>query len=377
LLADAIRSENNSKPLSFYRVNVGRTACAAGQGEELVSYGQSSSCDRALQRIKQTKWGRGDPLSAQTFRTWRDSLQSHEDTVSKQEESWRIQTSTEEGPVHAASLQIRTSDYHPTELTLEFEDEEELIISEETQPSPIVQIAEEAKEIVIRPEAVHVDKADDVLEVRAWQSLHQIGADSGWEALVLRNSTQVVVAGLVPDKAAKLQIETAVAQANPQVKVEVRTYDAALPSDKQLIPERDLKGGGGGPGQDWLAQQFPNEEDRSAYRNRVSELSRVLLGQTFVYDKLNDRYKALRDCSCRKSLGPILQAHHDRIMSLQNELVLALEPLMGTTPASTPSRPLTYLQAQELDTALRNTVFPRPEGFPTLEDGVEKLRSLL
>ena len=374
LLANAVRGENQSAPLSFYRLEVGGTDCAAGQGEELVFYGSTSSCDRALARVKSTGWGRGNPLSPQTFRAWHDGLHRFTDSVSRRNASWQIQTSTEDGPIQTASLELRTSDYHPTALTLRFDDEEEVTISEETVPSPVVEVAQAVQAMVNsagRNETLDGPGSPaDLLEVKAWQALHRVGADSGWEALVLRDGDQVVVAGLVPDTATKETLEAAVKDSDPRIQAELRTYDTALPSDRELIPERDLKGSPGGsevpPDKDWLAQQFPNEEDRSAYRTRVSELSRLLLGEAFLYDKLDDRYRGLGDCSCKKLLIPILQAHRDRIVTLQRDLAGALEPLWGTAPAPI-SRPITYAQAEALDAALHNTVVSRIEDSPGLK----------
>ncbi|WP_158790836.1 hypothetical protein [Granulicella sp. L60] len=215
----------------------------------------------------------------------------------------------------------------------------------------------------------------DVREVRAWVTLHKVGADSGWEATVIRQPDRVIVGGLVGDATRQKEIESAMAQVDPQIEIELHTTASATASDRSLFPERQLGASAPPLAEDWLEQHFPAPNERSAYSSHVSELSRSLLGQIFLYSKLNSRYQVLHACPCAKDLEPDLSSQRERIASLQQELASILAPVIGDQAVHKPVRPLTYPQVVELDRLVRNTFTAQSESSTTLSEALDGLRS--
>lgn len=357
LLAAAVQHEGQSITPATFRLQAGGRTCAGGkQSNELVSFESSLHCKRALQDVKATNWGYGNPLSAKTYSEWRDNLHRRQDHVTKQAASWEIRTTTNEGRVHTASLEMRSSDYHPTKLTLDFEDSEEVSISETLEPLPLplptatnVAIANPA------PKLLHVDDPADVLEIQAWMILHQLNADSGWEAAVLRNGSYMEVEAVVDSESRKQQFVTAFASHH---EIELRFHSSTDPVDQEALWPDRVRADGDGPGLavQWLQQQFPNTDSRETFVNKTLRLSRQLLGRAFFVSRLQERQKALRHCSLEKDLSELVAIEKLNVLGLQAELASNMEPLIGP-PDHPLSQILSSAQAEQLDTALEELLF--------------------
>lgn len=226
LLSNAMRYEDRTGDAKAFRIQVSGQTCASGQASErMASFDSSVRCGRALQHIHNSQWGHGNPLSARTYATWRKSLHRHQDRVTKQERLWEINTTTDEGTIHTATLELRSSDYHTTKLTLDFADNEEVSISEDTEPLSIP--SETGNDITSKtttPQPQFVDSPGDILEVQAWKVLHQLDADSGWEAVVLRSGPEVRVKASVHDDARREELTKAFA-AYPGVVLDIHPSD--------------------------------------------------------------------------------------------------------------------------------------------------------
>jgi hypothetical protein len=363
-----------------YNLRMGKTNCIGGttiRNSDLVK--NPTPCTILHRTLIDGRWNPERPMAAESFQSWRRSLTDRRDIVTQSEETWNLRTETGSGKLRAASIRIRKSDYEPQEVTLEYIGLEPILIEEAPLPEVPVLVANlEAKNLKLvktSPEAA--PDPSDVREVHAWATLHQVGADSGWEAVVIRQADRVMVGGLVADAARQQEIDSAIAQADPQIEVNLHTYTAALPSDRALFPERKLGASAPPLAEDWLEQHFPAPNERSAYSSHVSELSRSLLGQIFLYSRLIERSQALHNCQCARDLEPILLAQRERIGSLQQELASALAPLTNEMPAQKSGRLLTYREAVELDKLVRNTFTAQSESSMTLSEALDGLRSRL
>lgn len=209
LLSNAMQYEARAGDARAFRVQVSEETCAGGQlSEKMVSFQNSVRCSHVLRQIQKSPWGHGNPLSAKTYVKWRNSLNRHHDQVMKREASYEIRTSPDEDVIREATLELRTTDYHATKLTLNFSDDEEISISENTEPLPALPSAPVADIVTKREPATvpHVDDPNDLLEVQTWMTLHQLNADSGWEAIVFRNGPQVQVKAIVNDEERRQQL---------------------------------------------------------------------------------------------------------------------------------------------------------------------------
>jgi hypothetical protein len=281
---------------------------------------------------------------------WRNGLHRRHDRVTKKEASWSIRTTTDEEPVHTASLELRMSDYHATKLTLDLADNEEVSISENAEVTPATPVAD----IITKKRATepqHIDDPADLLEVQAWTKLHQLKADSGWEGIVIRNGSHVQVEAIVANEERKQQLLNAFAPIR-DIGLEVHLLTDGRGSGK-IIPNR-ARPRGKEPGlAEGLEEQFPESGARTRFSNDALHLSQQIFGQAFFIDKLQQRRLTMRRCSCARDLTDLVAIEKAGLSSLQGSLYRSLEPLIGTAPYTFP-RPLTLIEAEDLDVAIED-----------------------
>ncbi len=380
LLSNAMQHENRVDNARAYRVQVSGQTCTSGQtSQEVISFDNSARCGRALLHIQDTPWGHGNPLSATTYASWHNSVHRRQDRVTKRDKSWEIQTTTDESAIHQATLELRASDYRATKLTLDFADNEEVIISE--QPTLLILPVSSrsditAKNLPPKPELEHVDDPSDVLEVQAWSALHRLDADSGWEAIVLRNISEVRIKAIVRDDARKQELAKVLA-AYPRVVVDVRLITD--PGDvNDVFPDR-LRFSTDAPAlaDEWTRQQFPDADARAEFRNRTLDSSQEILGRAFILDRLVHRQTALAHCSCKKELAALVATEQRSLIALETGLSTALEPLFSA-PNKAPARVLTLAQAQLLDECLHELLWRNPStSAASLDARVQEVHKLL
>jgi hypothetical protein len=377
LLKDAMQSEVHLPPAAAYRIQIGEESCARGaQSDKLVFTAKSDRCKRAMKHLQASKWGYSNPLTAKAYAEWRNSLHQRNDRVTKGERSWEVATSTNEGEVREARLEMRVPDYHPTKLTLDFDDQEEVNISESIEPVSPVEIATAVATIPPKVHSLEVDDPVDLLEANAWSTLYKLGADSGWEGIVVRNGSQVEVEAIADNKEQKQKFLVAFA-AYPEIDVKVHSSTDAAGQESVLPDRMRPDGDEAGLADGWLEQQFPDTDSRAKYSNQTLRYSRQILGRTFFLDQLQQREQALRRCSCAKELSRLVAGETRLLLALQGELSSDLQPLTGRLNHP-PSRVLTFSQAQELDFDL-GTIFFRSTGpdQAALNTRIQEIGSLL
>ena len=376
LLSNAMQYENSYRELPAFRLKVDGKMCAGGkQSEHLVSIEKSLQCNRALQHMRETPWGHGNPLSARTYVSWRNSLHQRHDHVIKREAVWEIQTVTDEGPIRMATLNIEATNYHSTELRLDFEDHQELSITEYRGLLPEIPVID-LKKAGRAKEVNNVDETGDLLEVQAWKVLNNIGADSGWNGIVVRNGSQVTVeaAGMFEEDTDRLS-----AGFGPFPQIKVKIHDIAAGDEAGgLLPSRKLVAISGQPLADGLLKKrFPDSDARNSYLNNEEMLSRAILGRAFFIDKLKDRRLALAHCSCAKAFANLIVREEITLIQEEKNLALTLEPLIGTSSQSS-YRPLDLQEAEGLDAAVQSLLkLPENQDESVLQNQIGEVRHLL
>jgi hypothetical protein len=375
LLSRAVHLEEGSPSQRGFQIEVSGQTCAVGhQSEALVSFRQSMTCTRALQKIQKSRWGSGNPLSAKTYVDWRKSLHRHSDYVTQQGASWKIETVTDEGDLHIASLELNSQDYRPLKLTLAFASDEEISIAEAPESLPLTAAVAEAGRYDISSE--RIDDPHDVLEAHAWTILSKLHADSGWEALVVRADDKVRVEAVVRDQARAKEFEDAFV-GTPGVALDLRPN--TTPGDvKGLFPERFR------PTEDapalateWLRDRFPDADESAAYSNQVLQRSQEILGRAFMLDQLRRRQVVLAHCTCVKEIVSLIHAGTLESNALVGGLATDLEPLLGAKTKSL-SGSLSLADAKALDASLHELLWRRSlSDGSTFDTSVQQLRTLI
>lgn len=375
LLSRASQNEDLSQDTKAFQVRIGDQTCVDTRPhKKTVSFDTSVRCGRALQHIQGTPWGSGNPLSAKTYGSWRGSLHQRKDHVAKRDASWELQTETDEGAVHTAMLELRAADYHATKLTLGFTDEEEISISEMTSLPAV-----SAEEVAMASMSVKADAKDDpsdLLEARAWATLHQLRADFGWEAMVLRNGSEVKVIAVVAEDSRKQELEEGFA-AYPGIKVEV--HSPSNPGDiSKLFPARArFISGAPALAAPWLKEQFADSDARAAFSNETLQASREILGRAFFLATLRQRQVALAHCSCARVMAVLVSAEKSALGDSEKRLSVELEPMLGG-PVTPSSRVLTVSDAMHLDALLHELLWSgSDEEGATFDASVQQVRDLL
>ncbi len=350
LLSNAIAHE---QPQGYgVRIQVGERVCmSASPGKKMV-VSRANGCDHALQRISATVWGKGNPLSVRTYASWRSSLKHHKDTVEKKGSQWQIETATDEDAVHLASLEMRATDYHATRLTLDFADDEVVSITESAMPLQGVALDEVARN-ESQPLEQQAAGLSDGLEVNAWAALHRLNADTGWEATVLRNGSQVRVKALVDGEARRQELARGLS-AYPGLALDIHSSASSSGYEDAVYPRRS-KPSGDAPGlaESWLETRFTDTDTRMEFSNKVLNLSRHILGRAFFADHLRSRRAAMTEDAYTREMSELLQAEQQELEKMQQELAMTLEPLMGEQPAMH-ARALSFAEARHLDTVLED-----------------------
>jgi hypothetical protein len=352
--------------------------CGHGKtGSEFMLLKGSPECQKVTNSMKSAAWSTRNPLSASSFQAWHASLADHRDAVKKLPAVWTIETSTSTGAIRDARFTLRQDTYQPLELYLQFSDEEEITIKEDTTPSPEDSIANTAVPIGTRLSTVSLaNDPADVLEVQAWQILHDLNGDTGWEARIVRSGRSVKVEAQVISAARKEEFENAF---EPYPKIVRDIHEYGEPGTRpNFLPYRGPNISGGPPlAREWLEQQFQNPTERSQFVTKTVNLSKSILGQASILEELKARRSVISNCSCARTLDGLIQKQKTSLLAAQNSLRFSLEPLVGTPQQAVPRR-ITAAVARRLDTAVLTLLFATPPNNTIpLDQGKNVIRQLL
>jgi hypothetical protein len=353
----------------FYRLRMGQTTCSTSDAH----WGQdvslnTSPCARAHLQLLQTHWNDREMLSARSYRQWHDGLSKHRDFIYHQEPYWTIKTDTDEGSLRSASLRVRASDYHPVELTLEFASLDPISVVED-EPSELKVNSAAAPLRPVQSERLeHIDDPADAVEVQAWRLLHELGADSGWEATVVRNGSSVKVSGLVNDTTRQSQLTEAF------LKLSGVSVDLNEPAS---LPQRGGNGDSLPLAESTLEAEIPDAHERGERTTQIANASQAVLGKAFLYNRLIERQRVIGESSSASALDPIIRQERADLLRDMTRLSGLLEPFPEMRGRRPLGEPLSYSQAQSLDTAILSLFNAAPKRSASLQETTSLVRSLL
>lgn len=344
LLEESIKAQPGDGTISHYRMKVGTTACPREHEFATVAL-TVSSCSAASKRLQQTAWANGSPLSAKTFQSWRATQAHSKDRVTEDATGWKIETTSEDGVIRQAMLQLRSSDHRVAELVLQFRDiAEETRFVEDNEPVTDV-IAAGGPVRGAMQGTTEGDNPADVLEVQAWSALHLALVDSAWDASVMRDGQSIRVSVAADDEGKRQQVLRAFQDVSKQ-----NVHLQAAPGAVRDMPKRAFSGDGPALAERWVTEHYPDSAKQTAFKSEGTRLSRDVLGRALWIERMESRRSALQACSCAESFNALIAAERLDLVKSEMRLAEALQPLAGQDAAV---RPLNAAEARKLDLSVQ------------------------
>ncbi len=366
LLTKAVQEQTGRKhSLHYLKVRSGVLACYVTVETDsahikFASIGASDFCENVSGRLASAGRQWNNLLSAESFQLWRHSLGTKQDSIHKTDDVIEIRTVTDRGLVREASLQLRSSDYHPIAAHFEFTGNDPMKIDVNEDPA--------AEELAVHaPSAVQTDSHNlasspkssildplDEAEARVRLALHDVQLDKNILLLVERRRDMIFVWGVVPSDADRSAAATAV-QNLPHVQLVLLT-EAEQQVARKPLPWASFQGDALPLANDQLNLMFAaGGSGRQQFQNDLDALTRRLVGEAKTRDALLALHSRL---SSSRYDQPLQQAITDLTGAMRvNSLSLAarLAPLTG--PITHNGSPLTYKQAMRLYTLVHEMTF--------------------
>lgn len=375
ILSRAIKAEPSIGIDPEYRFSVDKEPCGrTGEDSKRQKAKAPSACGKAITSLRSAHWSTDHPISASAYSRWRRGLSRKRDIVTSEPSLVKLETLTEVSPIRQATLMLRTADYRPISLDLEFADETEILFVEDTGPvAPELPSIETSKIEKMAAPAATPPRPNplDEAEADAWQTLCRMGEDSGWETIVVRRGETVEVEGQLPDQQRAQELRSALQKVD-----RVSTYlDLSTADAQQVLATRSLGGDAPALAHDWLEQQFPDVEDRSRYVNGVLDHSKAILGHAFFLDRLGTARRGMTSSKPAHKVDELIAARERGLDREEASLASTLRPLLGEPHQNT--RPLTYREAVELDGALGALLAASNGNEPSYKSYLQLVQKLL
>ncbi len=334
-----------------------------------VNASEELSAERAFH---QSSFSWDDPLSPQTYSSWRDGIEEKRDAVTQLSGGLlKLDTTTNSGPVAEASITVRADDYHPVAEDLHLRDNTQIEIAElsyevvslstlapdifgapaSTEPLGLPATSANLSFRTALPDAAQLA----VSELQVQAALHSIGADLGEQITVQQGADgRVQVDGVAADEARKRQIATALVGI-PYTELRVKTIaqvavlpqPGSAPSKLNLASSTTVAVANPPLLERQLKQRFPDGDQRMEYVNQSLALCQSASARAWALNRLADRYTpeqiTLLDNGAQQQLQRLLSDHisalREDVSRLQSQLGQVLSSSSNTAAANTaPSR---------------------------------------
>ncbi|MDE1152024.1 MAG: zf-HC2 domain-containing protein [Micavibrio sp.] len=324
-----------------------------------TSDSDQSLCGRLTNNLHDAGWKWNDLVSAHRFKQWRDGLEEKQDTISKLQDATEVTTTASDGPLHRATLRLRSTDYRPMQARFVFtskhgeeQPEFEVTESEEvpqdiaiSKPSPLPATPHPAPS----PASLPVVNPLDTTESDVRLVLHRLGADKNVLLLVNRKLNAVQVSGIVPaNQAASIRSSLA---GLPNVETHVGPEDDGQP----LSGWQDFHGDAPPLAYEQINELYANDtQGRRMYVNSLDAMTLRLTGEARTRDALLTLMKRNQSPASATQLRAALTDIDDDMRADLTSLSSALQPLAG--PVIPQASHLTYARATQLYTLVHELV---------------------
>jgi hypothetical protein len=298
-----------------------------------------------------------NPLSARSFREWRDSVASRRDeitTVATTEppiqNCYRIRTTTEEGNLASASLTLRTTDLHPLEGRFEFRNREWVELSEfsdapatDGSTNTVTRLEAPVRRAEPSRPAAEPPGSSALIseELRVMAALHGIGADLG-DLDIKRSEDRILVSaiGLAPRR--RRDVEKALA-AIPHVIVQFAEAPGATASEP--LTDQAVEPVAPKPStlQARLEKQLGGRVELERFSSQMLDWTEAAMSHALALRGLAQRFPAGTEqsipASDRAVLNDLAREHTKFLTTRFNDLHRTLAPVLVSLGGGTPSGP--------------------------------------
>jgi anti-sigma factor RsiW len=317
---------------------------------------------REMFRTAQLNWE--DPLSARAFANWHRELTEKKDDVNQPGEGLLlVKTTVAHGPIAAASLTVRSADYHAIAASFWMRDGSQVEVDElgfnvmpfDEAPAGLFTPKPEPKRVVAVAAAVAplppvsvaplppvVTEAElEQAELRVWLSLHTVGADLGEPLEVSRNNAgdEILVHGLANSDDRKDELLASL-QDIPHVASHWETVTEAVQEATGETPDisKVLVVEGKPLMEEALEKLFPEPTERAAFVDRALSSADDALAHAWALRRLEERYRpselAKLDRASQQMLKLLLRDHVAAVRRDVEEEHITISRLIAATPSA-------------------------------------------
>jgi hypothetical protein len=390
LLTKAAQEQAAEAPHAhFLRVRTATLECnvevdAGATSARLVLASESDFCGALSADLNSAGWKWNDLLSARSFLHWRNALNQKKDSIQKFSDAAEVTTTSATGPLHRATLRLRSSDHRPVSGRFVFADSDgheqpEVDVTESSEPPASLADNSPAPSPVrptaaLSPAGSAIDPFD-VKEVEVRLALHQIHADGNILLSVSRESNSIRVSGVVPSQEAKAEVYGALRNL-PQVETAVAAEGEPRLAEN-TVSWQPFRGDTAPLGYERINALYPDDpEGRQKFVNGLDAMTRRLVGEAKTHDALLALASRIRGSDFSARAANAAAEIQVDIATDATALAVQFRPLIGSTPVD--ANRLTYPRAMELYTLVHEVVLLNRSGNPlTLEDSVGWIHGLL
>ncbi len=386
LLEKAVRQQDAGlHPHRGLRVRSGADNCVISSEEVVLENASNwNICNAVAANLHDAGWSWNDLLSARSFQRWRASLHEKHDSIHKSAQSTEVSTSTSEGAIREASLQLRLEDYHPVAAWFEFADASGLTSTIEVEesaetsipPETALSIPTPARNPIPRPQQQQpaILDAMDEAEAKVRLALHHANLDTNILLTVERSPQAVKVWGVVPTDTAKSALAASL-QNIPSVELSAHT-EAEQEQSHGSLPWQAFQGEGLPLASAQMQSLFANDsQGHEKFLSSIDADTRRLLGEAKTRDALLHLAAKIPSSEYAK---PLHQAAAEIAAKMALDVSLIAHELEPLASISVKRRTLTFEQAQQLYTLIHEVVFlSRNQDNLSLDEAISRIQALV
>jgi hypothetical protein len=286
-----------------------------------------------------------DPLSAKSYRDWRDQLPQKRDEVIHKNDEYLIKTASDSSPLTEATLRLSVPDLRPVEEHLQFGDNEWVEVTEvapDVAAAPPASKAAGEETLHAAPPAAAPDAPVASLnapsplpagtagdEIKVLLTLHRMNADLGDPIDVSRSGSQVLVSGVGIPPQRQQEIRNALAS---NANVVVR-FSEPVASTAQSLPPRPESAASADMSQlqARVAEKLGGRVNFEELSSQVLDLTDQMMSRTYALHRLAEKFPAATDAtlspSDRQALAGLRQEHQAVLIHISADLDHILRPV--------------------------------------------------
>ncbi len=365
------------------RIRSGADNCMVSSEESVLEKTSNRSfCSAVATNLHEAGWEWNDLLSARSFQHWRASLRKKHDSIHKTAQITELSTSTSEGAIREASLQLRSADYRPVAARFEFANASGLISAIDVEESPESSAPPETSFSIPAPtpnpmpqpqQPAILDGMDEA-EAKVRLALHRANLDTNILLAVERGSQTVKVWGVVPTDTEKSALAVSL-QNIPSVELSTHT-EAEQEQNHDPLPWQAFQGDGLPLASEQMQSLFADDsQGHERFLSGIDADTRRLLGEARTRDALLHLAAQIPSSEYAK---PLSQAASEIAAKMALDMNLLAQELQPLASLQVKRRALTFEQAQQIYVLIHEVVFlSRNQGNLSLDEAISRIQALL